>query len=134
MLSGSLSRSAFESNGMSGAADCATSDAPNASAPAATMTRAARRGRREWLLVIASLLFAARSHRLRAKDDLLCAPARDLRHVQLVGVATVDAVHGAELFQRLPPLAELADDAAVELHLVDLAGDRRRSRVAVVRH
>ncbi len=68
------------------------------------------------------------------KNDFLHAPAGDLRDEQLVGVAAVDFVHRAELLQRFARLAELADDRAVELHLVDLAGLRRRPRVAVVGH
>ena len=66
------------------------------------------------------------------EDDLLRAPGRDLGHEELVRIAAVDLVDGAELSESLAGLAELADDRAVELHLVDLAGDRpRRGRVAV---
>ena len=46
---------------------------------------------------------------------------------QLVRVAAVDRVHGAELAELLAWLAELADDRAVQLHLVDLAGSRPRA-------
>ena len=42
------------------------------------------------------------------------------------GVAAVDLVDRAELAQALAGLAELADDRAVQLHLVDLAGDGPR--------
>src|SRR5580765_1704060 len=71
---------------------------------------------------------------LRMKNDFLGAPCRDFRNVELIGIAAVDFVHRAELLQGFARLAELADDRAVELHLVDLAGLRRRPRVAVIRH
>ena len=68
----------------------------------------------------------------RLEHDLLRAPRGDLRDEQLIGIAAVDLVNRAELAEPLAGLAELADDRAVELHLVDLAGDRpRRRRVAV---
>src|SRR5581483_8003579 len=49
-----------------------------------------------------------------------------------VGVPAIDAVHGAELSEGLPRLAEAAEDGPVKLHLVDLAGVRRGPRVVAV--
>ena len=51
--------------------------------------------------------------------------ARDLRDQQLVLVAAIDLVHRAEFASCLARLAELAEDGAVQFHLVDLAGHRR---------
>src|SRR5688500_17327737 len=73
-----------------------------------------------------------RLHLRWTQDDLLRAPGGDFRHEQLIRIAAIDFVHGAELPEALTGLAELADDLAVELHLVDLAGDgprRRRIRI-----
>src|SRR6476660_389657 len=107
---------------------CAATDVPTASAAAAA---------RKWneRFIIASLLSPARAfHRLGLEQNLLHAPVGDLGDEEFVGVAAVDLVHGTELLQRLSGLAELAENRAVELHLVDLAGLRGRTRVAVVRH
>ena len=68
----------------------------------------------------------------RTQHDLLDPPGGDFRHEQLVRVAAVDLVHRAELAELLAGLAELADDRAVELHLVDLAGDVAILRQPVV--
>src|SRR5438132_666265 len=67
-----------------------------------------------------------------SENDFLNAPRRDLGDDELVGVAAVDLVDGAELLQLLAGLAELPEDGSVELHLVDLAGDVAVLREAVV--
>src|SRR5687767_6507848 len=54
--------------------------------------------------------------------ELLCTPRHDLANEDLVFVPAVDVMHGRELAEALPRLAELADDRAVQLHLEYLAG------------
>src|SRR5262245_42142725 len=101
---------------MSGAPDWATSEPLKARTPAATNPLSVR--------VIPGLLVRTRLRGgLRLQDDLLRAPVVDFRGVDSVRVAAVHLVDGRELAGRLAALAELADDRAVELHLVDLAGE-----------
>src|SRR5215208_1466132 len=64
----------------------------------------------------------------RFEQDLLRAPVIDFCDEERVGVAAVDLVYRRELARRLAGLAELADDRAIELHLVDFAGDLRAGR------
>src|SRR5580698_6884636 len=52
---------------------------------------------------------------------LLHSPVADLAHVKLVVAAAVDGVDRAELLRQFARPAEFADDAAVQLQLVDLA-------------
>src|SRR5436309_15509202 len=59
------------------------------------------------------------SSRARAQCDFLHPPVRQLANEQLVLATAVDGVGDAELFRQLAGAAELADDAAVELELVD---------------
>src|SRR5262245_24371639 len=119
MLSGSLSRSAFASNVISGT-DCAEREMPKASAIDVEPAAAQRMipGLKRFDLITASLLLSVgRFRRLLTQQDLLHAPGGDFRYEQLVGVAAVDFVDGAELLRRFACLSELADDRAVEFHL-----------------
>src|ERR1700730_2931922 len=70
--------------------------------------------------------------RLRTKDDLLRTPGGDLGDIELVRVPAVELVDRAELLRGVAGLAELPEDRAVELHLVDLAGGVARPRGAAV--
>src|SRR5262249_36875017 len=71
--------------------------------------------------------------RLRPEPDLLHAPRGDLGRQDFVVAAAIHHVDGAELAGALPRVAELPHECAVELHLVDLAGDGPRRGVVVVR-
>ena len=62
------------------------------------------------------------------KNEFLHAPGFDLAEDDLVGVAAVHHVDHLEARRDFARLAELADDRAVQLRLVDLAGDVPRSR------
>ena len=64
------------------------------------------------------------------QQDLLRAPVVDLGGVDHVRIAAVHLVDRRELARRLAGAAELADDRAVELHLVDLAGELGGGRPA----
>src|SRR5215831_1672240 len=131
-LSGSLSRSMFASNAISGT-DCAEREMLSASARAAHAAAAQRAADFPKLVVLITgslLLSIGRFRRLWTKQNLLHSPGRDFRDEQLVRVAAIDLMNGAEFLQRFARLPELADDRAVELHLVDLACLRRRPRVA----
>src|SRR6516225_10853811 len=55
------------------------------------------------------------------QNQLLHSPVRDLANIELVRIAAIDLVNRAEFFQQLPRFAEFTQDAAVQLHLVDLA-------------
>src|SRR5216110_1866531 len=52
--------------------------------------------------------------------DLLHAPVHELSHEQIVFTAAIDRVHHAEFLRQSAGASELADNAAVELQLVDL--------------
>src|SRR6185436_19809795 len=115
-LSGSFRKFGTESNGISGTASCAP---PNCCCaviawPAARTSNAANVNVSMRFMVPPLPRRRGRGPRrlLRVQDDLLCAPRGDLGHPQLVLVAAIDAV---------------------ELHLVDLAGDVARSRRVAVR-
>src|SRR4051812_2029958 len=93
--------------------------------PARVPLRRAERG--SFVSSRAPLLLAGGGRRrLRIEKNLLRAPSRDLGHEQLIGIAAVDLVNRAELAETLASFAELAEDLAVELHLVDLAGNGPR--------
>src|ERR1700681_217912 len=66
------------------------------------------------------------------KNDLLRTPGGNLGRIDLVRVPAVELVDRAELLRRVAGLAELPEDRAVELHLVDLAGGVPRRRRAAV--
>src|SRR4026209_423229 len=55
------------------------------------------------------------------QSELLHSPVHHLGDVQSVGIAAVDFIDHAELFELLASLAETADYRAVQLHLVNLA-------------
>src|SRR6185503_8547717 len=138
-LSGSFRKFGTESNGISGTASCAPPNCCCAEiARPATRTTSATSDMVSMRFMVVPPLPRRRSagglrrSLLRMQDDLLRAPRGDLRYPQLVFVAAVHSVNRAEFLQLFPGLAELADDGAVELHLVDLAGDvTRRGGVAV---
>src|SRR6266849_8819908 len=67
-------------------------------------------------------------HGVRLQDELLHAPGFDLANDDLVRVAAIHHVDHLEAAEFLAGMTELADDRAVELHLVDLARDRPRAR------
>src|SRR2546427_7089597 len=70
-------------------------------------------------MIISSLLLAGRAlGRQRTEQDLLDAPVCDLRDEELIRIAAVDLVDGAEFLQRFARFAELADD-----------GDRKSTRL-----
>src|SRR5436190_30584 len=123
---GRLRMSAFASKLISGA-DWATNDAPNATAVAAITNRA--------MLCMDSLLSSAArgTHLLRVEEDLLRPPRRDFRGVDLVGVPAVQCVHGAEFLERVARLPEATEDLPIQLHLVNLAGQRRLIEVVAGR-
>src|SRR5260370_11568271 len=54
---------------------------------------------------------------------LLDSQIADLADIEVVLAAAIDGVDEIELLRGPPGLAELADNGAVELELVDLAGD-----------
>ena len=56
------------------------------------------------------------------EDILLDAPRLDLAQDNLVGIATVQHVDDLKSWWHLARFAELADDGAIELGLVDFAG------------
>src|SRR5262245_4452011 len=88
-LSGSLSRSMFASNAISGI-DCAEREMPNASASAAHAPAAQRAPDFTKLVVLVTgslLLSVGWFRRLRTEQDFLHAPGRDFRDEQLVRVA-----------------------------------------------
>src|SRR5215475_6616192 len=64
--------------------------------------------------------------------EALHAPPGDLRDRDLVVVAAIDFMHRAKLARQLAGLAEFAQNRSVELHLVNLASDRRDVGAAVV--
>ena len=66
------------------------------------------------------------------EHELLHAPGFDLADDDLVGVAAIHHVDHLEAAELLAGMAELADDRAVQLHLVDLAGDRPAARQVAV--
>src|SRR5947209_274488 len=70
---------------------------------------------------------------LRLQDQLLDAPGFDLADHDLVRVAAIHHVHDLEAAELLAGMAEPAEDRAVQLHLVDLAGDGPASRPVAVR-
>src|SRR6185295_13154027 len=114
MSAGSFSRSAVESNCSSGMESCAESTAADIASALATSTH----GRN---FVMGPL---SRDRRLRwIQHDLLRPPRRNLGHEQLIRITAVEAMDGAEFSQPLARFAELAEDRAVELHLVDLTRD-----------
>ena len=80
------------------------------------------------LMASSTAVARRRRRRLGVQDDLLRAPRGNFGHEQLVRIAAVDLVNRAELAEALARLAELPDDLAVQLHLVDLAGDGPRRR------
>src|ERR1700730_6635648 len=57
----------------------------------------------------------------RVQRELLHAPVRNFTDVELIFVPAVDFVDRSEFLQLLAGLAELAEDLAIELHLVDFA-------------
>src|SRR5437867_8305306 len=71
------------------------------------------------------------SSRARAQHDFLHPPVRQLANEQLVLAAAVDGVDNAELLRQLPGAAEFADDAPVELELVDFTVVERLGVVRV---
>src|SRR5262245_14051392 len=97
--------------------DCATSEPPNAIAPAAIMNVMMR-------FIMASLPSTGCARGLRMERDLLNPPLGDFRDVHLVRIPAIHLVHGAEFLEAVARLAEAAQHGAVELHLVDLAGHR----------
>src|SRR6185436_11947886 len=120
MSSGSLIGS-MASYGISGIVSCARSETGATARAASRATLIAR------FMVGSSRSARGAGGRLardRLEHDLLGAPGGDLDDHELVGIAAVHRVHGAELTQLLPGLAELTDDGAVEFHLVDLAAHR----------
>src|SRR6266850_139490 len=118
ILSGIVNGLGFESNGIVGTA-CWAEDTPPVIASAAAMRKITDR----FMCLSLSRSCRRRLYFLRIQYDLLCAPRRNFRDKQLIRVATVDFVNGLELAKILARLAELSDDAAVEFHLVDFAGD-----------
>src|SRR5262249_7397176 len=58
----------------------------------------------------------------------LHAPGFDLANDDLVRIAAIHHMDHLEAPEFLAGMTELADDRAVELHLVDLAGDRPRTQ------
>ena len=124
MLSGNFSRSAFESNGN-------LRNRKLGGEHGGRRQRTPRRQQKRQVIVfmVAPLISRPTTSRLlRIQEDLLRAPRRNFRDEELVRIAAVDLVDGAEFSQSLAGLAELADDRAVELHLVDLTGDGPRRR------
>ena len=111
----------FESNWIVGAVPC-PDRTPPVTASAAAIEKISVRFM--WPPYLAAAEDERRLHLRWTQNDLLRAPCRDLRHEQLIRIAAVDLVNGAELAKTLARLAELSDDLAVQLHLVDLAGDR----------
>src|SRR6266481_978378 len=71
-------------------------------------------------------------HGVRLQDELLHAPGFDLADDDLVRIAAIHHVDHLEAAEFLAGMAELADDRAVELHLVDLASDRPCARAIAV--
>src|SRR6476660_4077898 len=120
-LDGSVSRSAFASE-LSSRTDWADGAAVTVSAVEATINRRMR--------FMRASLCGRRRRLLPAQQDLLHAPRRDLGDVDLVGIAAIHLVDAAELLEAVTRLAKPAEDLAIELHLVDLAG--RRHLVEVV--
>src|SRR5262245_29663320 len=57
-----------------------------------------------------------------SQRQLLYSEVADLADIEDVLGAAIDRVDRAELFQQLARPAKLADDGAIEAHLVDLAG------------
>src|SRR4051812_45210942 len=120
MFSGVTRGVGFESNSSVGGGCCAES-APPANASAASEIANLR-------VMVGLRLSRCRRARRRlhffwTQDDLLRAPRGDFRHEQLIRITAVNLMNRAELAKGLARFAELPDDLAVELHLVDLAGD-----------
>ena len=55
------------------------------------------------------------------QSELLHSPVTDLSHIQLVLVATVDGIDGAEYLRQFSCPAELAHNLARQFQLVNLA-------------
>src|SRR6266853_6047818 len=64
---------------------------------------------------------------VRLQDELLHAPGFDFANDDLVRIAAIHHMDHLEAAEFLAGMAELADDGSVQLHLVDLAGDRPRA-------
>src|SRR5258707_11641881 len=72
-------------------------------------------------------------HGVRLQDELLHAPGFDFAADDLVRIAAINDVDHMEAAEFLAGMTELADDGAVEFHLVDLAGDRPRAGHIAIR-
>src|SRR2546428_618967 len=132
MSSGSFRKFGAESYGMSGTACWAATKPPAMHVPATI----ARTFNARFMDASVELIVVLPRRRRRAppvERELLHAPRGDFRHEQIAVALAVHRVHGPELAQLLAGPAELAEDRAVELHLVDLAGHRGDVRVVVVR-
>src|SRR5437870_4850356 len=106
MLSGNFSKSAFESNGISGTENWATMGTP--ATPASIV--AIERTRSTRLIVMAVLLSLRRGRGwLRLQRDLLHAPRLDLRHDDLVRVPAIQHVNNLKAAELLAGMTELAE-------------------------
>src|ERR1700676_2485214 len=56
----------------------------------------------------------------RMQYQLLHPPVRQLAHEDLARIAAIDLMHCAQFLDQLAGLTELAQDAPVEFHFVDL--------------
>ena len=81
-----------------------------------------------------TLYFCSRVHAVPAslgspaqllQGELLHSPVHELGDVQGVGLPAVDGIDHAELFDLLASAADTADHRAVQLHLVNLAVEKR---------